>query len=631
MSPAPQYDQNQEGAGDRSRKPTKKAPISNHDAIESAQELTTPSTKRNDANELLSCCTAVQREQVPDWHERFITFSEITDEYAAGLQVNGLRSALALRSALWNGERTKRIDGIPNCPYKRFQETFSSPEKYSVPRFIFKDGQFLFAEEPRALSVISCLGSLDRLSDELASNLGLLNLSEFKRNPIGRLTAKAAPEVWLTVKMIYDAAETLETNNFRVMIIRAPSAEVSARYLRAKAPSQDLIGCVLYSREHEGGNAKVDAQFALAKSGDPYRKLLMQFYVSVYSAHRKTLHEGRLHLDEIAGIARIRQELKAQGHKLTNQWKTGLDETQKNSLRGETTALAARATNVFMACVNRHKVLAREKFGKTIPFEDATGRDNPLAVCTRWVAGMERLEKRLKEMRSKGSYNQRDEMALSERIETQKGAMQQIRSVVIGASKLVEKGTYPFLSDKPLCPRSPEKESTVLKAQVDGFLKQHSIEGHLASLADQPYLPIREKMEQLMGVLEAALLERSKNNTTDALIKLHVVGKIAAVLEKFETIKREIALTPLLPLSQAQKLIAQLQEFLRAREIFPDVIVPAYSSPFKAMTNTIGSIRRRIDSLLSSSPGEEEHLKIIQRFKKYLDKFDIRSELRKLP
>src|SRR5690606_12767262 len=105
-----------------------------------------------------------------------------------------------------------------------------------------------------------CLVSVDRISDEFAEKARLIKFTESERRvPLRRFYAKGAPEVIDRLKLYWDAAEPISERDYRILVLKKPSAEVLGRYPTVKEFPVGIHGTIFYTREDETGRVDSEA------------------------------------------------------------------------------------------------------------------------------------------------------------------------------------------------------------------------------------------------------------------------------------------------------------------------------------------------------------------------------------
>jgi len=268
------------------------------------------------------------------WHGEFVRLRDI--ELPAGCRLDRER----LAELVW--------ESVPNSRFKRFQEAFCQPHQLIVPRFELTAGnsvRFPGIADWNQLSLAPCLVSPDRISDDLARDLGLVSYDEEdERQPVRRLWKKARPEAIGRIKKIWEATEPLQKGHHRLLSVQQPNQTVEERYPGIPGPAAENIGTILYTRERENGHRNGNGQ-----NGHLPKQLTVQHFPGVYAAHRKTFHEQRVYQRETELLAGMLADLQTLNQRLNREWtRTAAPET-KTALRAETQAMVARCRDVLRA------------------------------------------------------------------------------------------------------------------------------------------------------------------------------------------------------------------------------------------------------------------------------------------
>ncbi len=219
--------------------------------------------------------TQAQREKygAEEWHRHFRLLRDVHTH------PNLPQTGEALRTYLWNA--------IPYSRFKRFQELFSRPEHFMIPKFrVGGEGRIFFPLllnrniDFNRMELLPCQVDGDRIPDALAESLGFCDFTDDRGDPLARLKKKrdAIPRL----KKLWEAAEPIEERNQRILIIRGTENSVpQQRYPNVPGPSPAVIGTILYTKTARKNHGSF-----------PPRLLAVQHFASAYGAYRKTLHEA---------------------------------------------------------------------------------------------------------------------------------------------------------------------------------------------------------------------------------------------------------------------------------------------------------------------------------------------------
>jgi len=305
----------------------------------------------------------------------------------------------------WNGTFTRLIETsdekdqqctwrrLPDGSFKRFQEAFCHPHNFVVPSMALNSGQNF-----RGMSVAGCLPSADRIPDELAQKLGLVSFNG--EGPWDRLKAKAQLRVLQQLKKLWDSTEQLSGGSQRLRIIQPSNNELRDRY-PDDVPDPSAIGSILYLCEPNNGNGNSNGSF---------REQQVQFFGSIYAAHRATLHKRKNYAEESPRLQQTAGETRSL-----------IREINENGLNYELLEAAAelsdRAADRMPQPVDSNKQDARRFLGEAAIGIDSLGRPNSSRSLSKMTAAKNRCLDRHGEAIGKSICNEEDSACIRRTIE----------------------------------------------------------------------------------------------------------------------------------------------------------------------------------------------------------------------
>ncbi|PIQ76299.1 hypothetical protein COU78_02140 [Candidatus Peregrinibacteria bacterium CG10_big_fil_rev_8_21_14_0_10_49_24] len=555
--------------------------------------------------------TQSQREAygTEQWHESFVRLRDTTHYPDSTLEGD------RLREHIWNA--------MPNSRFKRFQEAFCHPHQFIVPACnIDAKNTVTFVGNPEwnSMSLEPCLVSADRIPDELAADLHLVEFDESDTgNPYKRLQKKAQPEAIATLKKIWESAVPLQKRNHRLLSVQLPTDSVEARYAGTAGPDEAVVGSILYTREEENGR-----QNARNGNGKP-RQLTVQHFDSVYGAHRKTLHETQSYGKEIEKLTALQGEVKALNGRLNRDWKQATPEAEKEAMRSEANTLILACRELLSACENKFKVQAHDLLGEIVDLKDKSDKTNVGASLAKMVAIINRLQSRFEEMYPKGGFNQQDHMVLETHIQQHEQTMRRFRDALQTNAGVVNDRLELFGS-RDLSSKQTEGQS----GGVLGRLRANP-DDLRANIRLQPFLPYADKIRGKYEGLNSALRSRDLSASQDAIVQMHVIGKFQAVRTCFERVKEYIIDGENIPVSRIRDFVHRMNEVFSTLQIFPDHTVASYQDAFVHIRDELQRIEHGLAHYAGKDTDVGERTEMYGSLKKYIEQHNIEEILSTLP
>lgn len=501
---------------------------------------------------------------------------------------------------------------VRNSSFGRFQQAFSDPEHWVVLPFEVDRGRIYLTPENRqklqTLSVQGCLVVADRVPDQLAEGLKLVDLSPYKRKPLQRLAAKCSLAVSDGIKMHWDEARLLDFNNPRVKIVSTPSAEARNRYRAAPEVPNDLVGTILYYREQTAGIRRP----AFRAAGGWL--LEASHFRSTYGAARKNDHQQDSYDEERAKLAATKVDLQALNKRINKDWTRSASRPLKDELKKLAQEKLLKAAELLKHCVNEFKVEAREFAAKSATFTDKTEKENVTVALSRMVPVITRLESRLSEIPQKASFSTKDRARLCEQIAAHEKILHEFRLDVKKASRLV--------AESALFGPAEMSQAEVNRLADELLVLTDLRAARLKGLNLMPFKVIGEGWAAECHNFEISLRTRDRDATEETLVCMHVVGKFSEVVVRFEEIKGYVAVGARVPLQKIRSLVKELEKLFEERDVFPQHLVPQLVPFFDEMSTTIQAIGRGLDYYVERNLSLDERIQMDRRLKKYLDRLD---------
>lgn len=536
-----------------------------------------------------------EEEGAEKWRDDFIMLRDLQ------LPENSrFRSTEEFRDYVWSK--------LPSGRFRRFQEIFSRAEHKCVPRFsITQKGEIQFENMDVTIGMKGCLVDADLIPDGLAEDLGLCDFEENDGQPVERLRKKK--EAIPRLKKIWESAQLLESGNQRLLVIERPNERVEASYPGIQGPDDATLGTILYVREAE---SRPDAKRPGAPR--PPRKLLVQHFNSAYAALRKPLHVTEGYRQEIAQISEMSVALQTLNAKLDAQWS---DESLRDGLREEVTAMSDRFVALFANVQNMYKVQARDFLQKFRELKDGRGRENPSAAMSQMIAVITRLERRYRDMEPKGGFNRRDEMVLEREVREHENKFDMLERKIPAAARVIGNGVALFNLEKNLT-------EDQVNTNVMGIQRRIDIDpnANLRDIKLQPFRAYRDSLNTEYAGLAKAFGNRDRDAAIDQTIKLHVIGKYRRLRKSIERMK-ELTMNPMTSVSDMRAVAIEMQHVFAEREVFPERTVDAIAPNFSAMARTLDLIEARLREYEGQTLDVAQRAEIYGKMKAYLDTFNI--------
>lgn len=206
-------------------------------------------------------------------------------------------------------------------------------------------------------------------------------------------------------------------------------------------------------------------------------------------------------------------------------------------------------------------------------------------------------------MLGKGSYNERDGMVLRREIDRSEQVFSLLRA--------------------RLAQSTPENAAAI--AQEQTF---HALRGVRTA-------PFRTYAEKILAVQSAhlapALQQGDADGCRDGLVRAYVIAKFQEVGSGFERMKARMLTLEHLQVFEVKQLADDLAQLFRSIDIFPGRTVEEYVQPFEALCGELATIQRGLARYEGQQLDAEGRRALFERFRKYLEQFNLEEIVRSLP
>jgi hypothetical protein len=534
--------------------------------------------------------TQQQREYygAENWEQQFVSLNEL--EELDGFPETGMK----LRLLLWKK--------FPNCRFKRFQELFSKPEDFSLPRFRI-EGQTMIFEDITNVHDLS----LEPTLVDILENLQIVSFESAQKNPVEHLRLKA--DAIARLKEIFETAGQISDQNHRILVVRSMQDSDDSIEEEVQGAPHAIEGSILYLRSDER------ADESTIKT-EQFPRRVVQYFPSAYNAQRKTFHEEAAYNEEIGQLSDLVVRLENMNQELNRNWKKDTDQTVKDEMRVRANTLFTECAETLQFCENRFKVKAKSHITKiqSLVGSDILKAPNISAGMTCMVATRDALRTRHDDMRMKGRYNQDDRQSLEQELRTHEFRFEQYGREIITVASRIDLSLELF--------GKTDLSAQSIQRNVAGLLTPMHIDA-LDKITMSPFVLYATRMKQKYDQLEAVLSQQNKEQARDILIQMHVIRKFLDVQKTFETIKRDILDPRFVSVARVQSFVSELNHVFSTFQIFPNRTVESYEAAYEAMKEKLSIIENQLGMYAATEMTIEERTEMYGRLKMYLDSFDI--------
>jgi hypothetical protein len=549
------------------------------------------------------------------WTRSFLRLGEITTSQNTGLE------GQKLQRHIWDS-----LQGRDVREFKRFQEIFSEPQHFVVPRFNIAPGKGsrVFFDPNARVVCSSVLGTLvvpDRISLNLCEHLNLYQPLDDKGDPWARLLARADLKVLQAIKLIWDASVPFSGSG-RVRVISQPQSRVASRYAPfAVAVDSRAEGRILISHEVPG-----DAGSAWVRRG-------IQFFQDPHGSMRRAQHIELQYEKEVGRTRQIEVKLRLLSSRVDLEWR-GANQELRAVLVGESKEAIGEALNFLDGARDGHKQKAKDLLAAAYSFRDSKDRVNPSVVLVRVANAMKALGERLGETHAKGSFVHKDGQIAHDEIARASAAIRLLGDKISHQVAPMLPGLALF-SERT----SAQDRATQAKHALSRFGINPA--GYCVSV-QSPYASIQQKLIGNYAAFAAAVAQGNIGGASEALVRMHIVVKYHEVYQTIEKMKEELpSFEAKLKRGTATASAAVLDELLaratyikvifNERQILPEhEVAESYSRPFMELRTRLQTIERGLRHYRDSQASADEVRGMLSRFKQYLEQYSVAQSLDQL-
>ena len=545
------------------------------------------------------------------WEDRFWRVRELRYTEAFGLKNNDLVEHL------WRE--------FPNSRIKRFQEVFSDPDSYSVPKMptTAPCAQFPQRAELNTCSLRSVLVSPDRIPNKLAQDLGLVTWPDRPPRPIDAIAMKSTPEVIQGLKAIWETTCQLDSRNHRLLVIGAASPDRATTYPQAGPFDESRIGSIIYVREDSSVDRSPRRSTYAAWSA-PRR--IASFFPTAYAAYRKTLHETAGYDGEMTALNELRAKWESLNERIHVQWKRRTPQEVKDALRDELVSLVAESRKGFESVSNHHKKQA-ETFFAALSEDLEQGSNNIRALTMRTHAAVTRLDRRQREVPYKSGSNEADRVELKRIIEQMEGRFKLVDDSLLRAStilrqEMVNRGGYfrtTGLSDDAKV-KATERLLGVMRIPVEG----------LENIAVRPFRVFGQTIAESYKALQNALRLQDSVAAQRAMVRLVALSKLQLANATFERIRRYTSSSNPVPLRDVTRIATQLRLVLGRRSVFPDRVAEDCDGAYQSLHRAVGRMANQLEVYEGKGLDLSQRTIMYKKLRAFLDLHDLETLASKL-
>lgn len=514
--------------------------------------------------------TAAQREHygIARWSAEWVRLAELTPPEGWRSDETTLRSAAC---RLLRGSK-----------FLRFQELFCDPHNIIVPHLsLDARGALTFRAsfDAKTASVLPCLVSPDRVPDELLERLRLVRWSkQERRQPLLRFLRKSDPALLERFKEMWDQALPLGSNDMRVFAVQ--------RLKGSSSMALGVHGTLLYTREDL--TSRVQRIEPLLGPRRVY-PLQAQHFVTIFDAHRKTLHARRGYDEEQTQLVELHTKIGLVLNRLTNEWRRDADFTVKEEIRGQVRETLTEGLKLLEKAADGKKRYAHSLLEKVVETRDSLGRTNPSVTASRMSHALRELKERLDETYEKNSYNERDRKLLKELMQRDGTVLRSVRFVLQERAEAAIAGSRLF-SGAQLEPQRerPDEVARVLRMVMPNVRA-------LEELRCRPFSTFAGLLRIGYGELSRALEAQDRDAAEKTLVKMFVVTKMSAATTVVERCREQCVEWPRVPISS---MLAGLRDIegIFAAQIFPHVRLPEIERRFDSLVENVHELRGRLEA-----------------------------------
>lgn len=550
------------------------------------------------------------------WARSFVRLGTIVNSQETGLE------GQKLQRHIWDS-----LQGRDVREFKRFQEIFSEPQHFVVPRFNIAPGKgsrVFFEPNARAFcgSVLGTIVVPDRISLNLCEHLNLYQPIDDRGDPWARLLARAELKVIQAVKLIWDASVPFSGSG-RVRLISEPQGRLAERYsLFTASIDPRALGRILISHEVPG------------VAGSEWVRRSIQFFQDPHGSMRRALHIESQYEREVGRTRQVEVKLRLLSSRVDVEWR-GANEELRSVLIGESKEAISEALTFLEGSRDGHKQKARELLAAAYSFRDSKDRINPSVVLVRVANAMKALGERLGETHAKGSFVHKDGQIAHDEIARASAAIRLLGDRIAQEAAPMLPGLALFSGRASTADRATQAKLALSRFGINPA-------GYFIS-AQAPYASIHQKLNGNYVAFANALGRGDRDAAAEALVRMHIVVKYHEVYQTIEKMKEELpGFEAKLKRGAANAGAAVLDELLaratymkvifNERQILPQhEVAEVYSRPFIELRARLQTIERGLRHYRESQASTDDVRAMLSRFKRYLEQYSVAQSLDKLP
>jgi len=347
---------------------------------------------------------------------------------------------------------------------------------------------------------------------------------------------------------------------------------------------------------------------------DENRKI-MQKFDSIYKAQRRVGHVKEGYQEERPTIFTVQNKVKSILGR-TKGLKKDDPETDKIC-----EAILAEVKNLE-GVINVYKHNAYSTLREVRKLKDSIGRHNPGATCTRLLAVIKDLKKRLPEIFRISESMNVDKDTLNMRIDFAEGAMSHCLNQFEGICKQLEEAKL-RQEHGPLFGKDPDKVFESVKKEL------HSPED-VEILQVRPFNLYSAKIAKRKEAMKTALEAGDQDTLEKEAVKIFVICKIFEIQSRRESILHDVSLAPEeTKLESLMEMAKRIQDVTEAREVLPDVQV-GYHNVYADLQNRAGELVRGLKHYDKKGLNPDQKREMYERLKKYLEEIDFPAIIEQL-
>ena len=513
---------------------------------------------------------------------------------------------------------------LPDSRFKRFQEIFSDPDSYAVPRCDLHRPAAIF---PDRATLNTCplrgvLVSPDRIPSKLAQDLGLITWGDPTPKPIPALETKAREGVIQGLKSIWETTAAIDLRNNRIVVIGARGPQDVERYPSAAKLPESILGSIIYIRED------LTTRSSRQSSTDTWNapKKVASYFPTIYHALRKTEYESAHYASEMKGLSALRVDWEVLNSRLRSEWKRLAPTEVKKGLRGEISDLTLRSLRALSHVQSEHKREAEEFLCK-VDASLTEGSNNIPAILARTLAAVRRLERRLNVVPQKNAANEIDSSQLRRTVDESVRRFELVSSSLAGAGSVLKRealnrGGHFAVDFSNELDKSASAEKLLARMGVP-------VTG-LEAIQVRPFRIFAKKILEAFAALRYGIINQDLDLAKESFERIGALSKLQALNVAFESLRGYTSSTKAVPLRDVLSIAEALREATEARGTFPLSRAQDCTETLTRLKRVASRITMRLGRYGSQGLDLQERSLMYQRLRAYLDRYDIEQAVQGL-